>query len=240
MYIIRNIRSEWLKMKRLFIKPCLLVLPILYSLFMLIYEQSLNYNIHEIYKFFLSGMCVGFPIVFSIYLSVMNIAEEKASNFQNILSNKTSKIQYLLSKIILLILLILFVLLIALITLEIGNIFIYNIYLPIILFIKGIILFSVSSIPMIVLYLALTYMFGTNVAILLGCIGLLISTVMGTTVLGDNMWCFFPSSYSLRICANLVIRSYEAHQIYISLIIALTILIISCAWFLKWEGRRNI
>ena len=90
MYIIRNIRSEWLKMKRLFIKPCLLVLPILYSLFMLIYEQSLNYNIHEIYKFFLSGMCVGFPIVFSIYLSVMNIAEEKASNFQNILSNKTS------------------------------------------------------------------------------------------------------------------------------------------------------
>lgn len=240
MYIIKNMRSEWLKMKRLFIKPCLLVLPILYSLFMLIYEQSLNCDIHETYKFFFSGMCVGFPIVFSVYLSIMNITEEKAGNFRNILYNKTSKVQYLLSKIILLILLILSVLFIAFMTLEIGNIFLYNIHLPIMLFLKGTILFAISSIPMIVLYLVLTYMFGINVAMFSGGVGLLIAAIMGTTVLGDNIWCFFPSSYSLRICVNLVIRAYETNQIYICLIIAFAILTISCVWFSKWEGRRDI
>lgn len=128
-----------------------------------------------------------------------------------------------------------------------------------IFFIAGVLLLLVGILPLIAIHLWISFVYGIGASIGMGIIGLLMTTMIGGSELGNSIWQFVPWALPIRLVkaigpylefsANmakppqLISSGWATTQLLsgiISVIIYL-IIMLGCGivWFYRWEGRKH-
>jgi len=248
-YLFASIKSDFQKIKRQPILILHIVLPILAVIVFTAYYSYTHWTPFSKASGFLEMAALLLPVLIGIVSAMAVDQESSAGSFQHMLTSHI-KIVPFLSKLVVILLLGLGTMLILTCGFSTTFKYIlhqnpfgfsYYLYAAFILFL--------SSIFVYVLHFIISFKFGGNVSIGLGIFELLLSALFITN-LGDGKWEFVPCTWGMRFIINFhnfMIKSssfskglLELHLAIILCILGTTaITIITCIWFLHWEGRKS-
>lgn len=241
---------EWLKTKRSPLRWITFLTPILYGVFFAIYYSISNKEQSKMFGMFFECWTTLFiPFGIGLLAAFIVHEEELAGDFNGFLGTKLSRSSIYLGKLIMLIILTTASIFIATFIFILSLIFVINIHVSWIIFIKGAILSEIGEIPLIALNLWLSLAFGMGTSIGFGGVGVVIASLMA--IIADKYWQFvvwtWPErlsliqSYSLINNKTLHINIYnETIKGLVSVIICcIIILTASLIWFKNWEGRKT-
>ena len=242
--LIRCIRSDCRKLRRTFMLPIHIFVPVVISALFLAYYSVSPWKTESKLSGFLEFIAVSFPLIIGLISAKAIEQEGQAGSFQNMLCGIKSRTAVYLSKLILL-----FVLgvISASLAIEIFGAFFKA--APVVLYLKAIGVLIFSNIFLYVLHQFVSLQFGRGTSIGLGIAESLISA-LALTGLGDGKWYFIPCTWGARLCDYLVyIWSYPASipianveiikGILIAGISSTIAIVASIFWFRNWEGRKT-
>jgi len=249
MVMLRLLRAELLKTKRTPFLLTHLIVPIIISGLFLAYYSYSPWNFAWKISGYFQALSCGFPIIIGLVCAMAAEQEANAGHFQGMLTATKIKIVAYLSKLILLLLFSFGAILLSFGIFSIGFIellhedtFGYQFY-----FIAGCILF-VSFAFLYILHLFVSLHFGKGASIGLGIVGSLIVALL-LTGLGDGIWSFIPYGWGGHFISlwemkesGLDLSTVEIglqEGIIASICGTLFVLVLSCLWFWKWEGRKT-
>ncbi|MDN5341431.1 MAG: lantibiotic transport system permease protein [Oceanotoga sp.] len=242
--LLKNIKSDFFKLKKTPIIYIHIIIPILGALTFLSYYSFSNLNTNTKITIYIQIITILFPLLIGIITGIITEQEEKAGNFQNMFCiNKLKYISYT-SKLITLLILSILSIILALGIFAIGFKQFNTIF-----YIKIVLSIFTANIFLYNLHLMISLKFGKASSIGIGIIGMLISALMQTG-LGDKIWHIMPWSWAMRFCDYIIFKTTIKTNntniipniktsIIIILISTLISIIITLCWFNKWEGKKS-
>lgn len=246
---VRDLRAEFLKMRRTFLYPMHLIVPVVgSSVFLLYYSYAACYSEAAQVAGYVEIIGSVFPLLASI-ICAGNIGLEESGHFQTFLGNHTCKGRAFFTKWLALLLSGMLAVVLAMVLFAAGYSFlpgkeglsagVYSILT---------VLICLGSAPVYLEHLFLNLQFGRAVSMGVGAAQFLL-TALFLTGLGDGRWYFFPSTWSARwsmtVLTCLARDEYAgrlAAEMKYAGVLCLLILTALCAmigiWFHFYEGRR--
>lgn len=238
MSLLRNIYSDWMKTKNTPIRLIIYIVPVVYASLLLWYTSRIS-TPKYIYGVFFQLMSVCFPIAESLLCALVCKLEEDAGGFNNMLG-AYSRITAYLSKFLMIVLITIFVVIESTILLLVGMKFILHISnIQYIQFLSGTCLSVLGCLFLIELHLVLSFAFGLGASMAVGGAGFLAAAMIGGSIAGENIWIYFPWSWSIRLSS--MIEYYNEQIIFscsIVTIVTTSLLLLSIIWFSRWEGKK--
>lgn len=242
----RLLKADIMKLKSTQIIWIHFYIPILGLIIFLSYFSFSPWDSFAKVSVYFKVLCMAFPILISMITSMAAEQEYIAGEFKNILSHSGTKFLSFVSKYILFILLGLLATILAVIGFYIGfyfiegNIYPFTMYLSVV----GILIFSNMIIYMI--HFFLSFRFSKSISIGVGILESLILALFRTGM-GDGIWPFYPSAWSIRFIGSLMMKYQDTNNlldpalhfgIIISIVVTILSFIIMLIWFGKWEGKK--
>ncbi len=242
--MISIVYSQWLRTKRMPVRPVTLLCPVLYvGLFSLFLSLSNALRGSELLSFFtLLAMISTFSI--SFFVPMVYEADKKACMYANDLRIGVSSRKNFLSKFLLISLLLAVIEIIA----ATGfSVFLMS-YMGLKLDVREVLVFIaiqyLALLPMIVGYQFLTLKFSYTGSILTGCFLTLASILLGTTDLGGYIWKYLPFTWGLKLTTlygkGLISIEQMLPIMAGACILMLLLLWIFSIWYTKWDGLTQM
>ena len=242
--IIRCMKADWIKSKH---TPLLLI----HLLFPLIGAGAFAGYFHisgwsEITNAatFLETMAIVFPFIIGIIVGIVVQLENGAGHFQLMLGTVRSRTAVYIGKLIYLIMLAGFSTVFCILLFAM----LYPV-MPLSFYLKPLIMFLLSMIPLYLISLLVGFGLGKSVSMGIGIVGSLLSALL-MTGLGDAIWKFIPWGWSIRFIDFCVLEyvdpvqfQYASHELRtgLSILVFSTVILVigSLVWFHRWEGTRE-
>ncbi|MBX4263956.1 lantibiotic immunity ABC transporter MutG family permease subunit [Clostridium estertheticum] len=245
--LLRCIKSDFYKLRHTSIPWIHLLIPLAGAIMFLAYYRISSWDTVKKTSGYLETLAIAFPLLIGIISGIVIEQEEQAGNFQTLLCNTKSKNTTYLSKLIVLLLLGSFSIILAVGIFALGFQTMPNIF-----YLKAAGALVIGNIFLYILHVFMSLQFGKGASTGLGVAESLISALM-LTGLGDGVWRFIPSAWSVRFCDYLVfkftyhsVNSYATQAaldtkqgLFIMLFAICIAFAISLFWFKKWEGRKS-
>lgn len=233
--LIRCLRIDMLKMKRLPIIYAHIVIPILISAVFLAYYKICGWNEYEKVSAFYQALGIGFPVLIGIFTANQMELEQSAGEYQNILTVK-HKITAFISKVIIL------------------NIYSFvSMFLTTVIFSVGMsisgfanifkscftsaALIWLAGIPLYIWQMMIAFHFGKGASIGVGILGGLVSALM-LTGLGDIGWKYIPVAWTARFPSVYLMGENEGIMLLHFTIVIFVSILYYVFWASRWEGRK--
>lgn len=241
------LRADFIKMRRMPIQMAHLCIPAITSFIFLAYYATSSWDNYVKQEEFYRVIGMGFPFLIGLFCTMIANQEQEAGSFQNMLMVQ-KKYQPFLSKLLLLLAYAFGSLLLTSLLFGIGLEFWLHSAVTSLWFHPMVaILLLISSIPMYVLHLFLSFSFDKGVSIGVGIVETLLSVLLRTG--GGSFWKFMPTIWPVRI-VSVFLENYSGketeeswiilQQITFSGVLLICILLVLyLTWARKWEGKRN-
>lgn len=242
--LFRCIKSDFYKLKRTPILYLHVFIPLIGAfVFLLYYSLGSKGNIENI-STYLEALSIVFPLLIGLMSGMVIEQEERAGNFQMLLSSTKCKSVTYISKLIVLLLLGFFSVIIAIGVFAIGF---KN--MDFMFYLKEVIILFSANILLYIFHVLITFKFGRGASIGLGICGTLLSALM-ITGLGDSCWQWMPWAFGVRFCDYVILKIIDplrynilSKEVSIGILIMILeiciALISSVLWFKYWEGRES-
>ncbi|MBW9151235.1 lantibiotic immunity ABC transporter MutG family permease subunit [Clostridium estertheticum] len=245
--LLRCIKSDFYKLRHTSIPWIHLLIPLAGAIMFLAYYRVSSWDTVKKITGYLETLAIAFPLLIGIISGIVIEQEEQAGNFQTLLCNTKSKNTTYLSKLIVLLLLGSFSIILAVGIFALGFQTMPNIF-----YLKAAGALVIGNVFLYILHVFISLQFGKGASTGLGIAESLISALM-ITGLGDGVWRFIPSAWSVRFCDYIVfkftyhsVNSYATQAaldtkqgLFIMLFALCITFAISLFWFKKWEGRKS-
>lgn len=253
----RLLRSDWLKWKRSVLSWTAVWIPVGYALVLAAYVASRptsNELVAASYRGFIEGWSVLLPMILGLWSGLMGLQEEQAGQFAGMLGAGVPRSHIFAGKWSFL----------AFMTIA-GT------YLAVILFLASCSLFAdvnlntwglylagagnvcLGSLVLVAIHLFLSFAAGFGATIGMGAAGSLMAVIIGSTVIGDAIWRWFPWAWGTRLpqLSGLwmtmgkmepsvsFLRVQWREGIALSVVAAMVSVAGSLVWFQRWEGRKS-
>lgn len=232
--LIRCLRIDMLKMKRLPILYAHIVIPILISAVFLAYYKICGWNEYEKVSAFYQALGIGFPVLIGIFTANQMELEQSAGEYQNILTVK-HKITVFISKVIILNIYSFVSLFLTTMIFSVGmsisgfaNIFRSCLTSAALIWLAGI--------PLYIWQMMIAFHFGKGASIGVGILGGLVSALM-LTGLGDIGWKYIPVAWTARFPSVYLMGEYEGIMLLHFTIVIFVSILYYVLWASRWEGR---
>lgn len=239
MIVLREFRSNFIKLKRTPILLLYLGTPVVITFLFLYYYNVAGYRIITDVRLFFIILQICYPIFIGISVAAFNQLESGKNSIQNILGVVESRISIYLGKL-------LFILFLAAINLMLYELCFYigvNLFLDINIFSLNLyigifIIILLSNLFIYSLHLAVSFRFGATISVLLGIAGTILAGYFQTAI-GDKIWPIIPWECGIRFLENYfnVSNSPIIDGIVSMVIFTSIILILSILWFNRWDGK---
>ena len=233
--LIRCLRIDMLKMKRLPILYAHIVIPILISAVFLAYYKICGWNEYEKVSAFYQALGIGFPVLIGIFTANQMELEQSAGEYQNILTVK-HKITAFISKVIILNIYSFVSLFLTTMIFSVGmsisgfaNIFRSCLTSAALIWLAGI--------PLYIWQMMIAFHFGKGASIGVGILGGLVSALM-LTGLGDIGWKYIPVAWTARFPSVYLMGEYEGIMLLHFTIVIFVSILYYVLWASCWEGRK--
>lgn len=224
-----------------------LYIPILGLIIFLSYYSYTPWGSFGKVSVYLQVLCIVFPILIGIITSMAADQEYLAGGFQNILIRSKTKYLAFISKLILFLFLGTFSTILAIIGFYIGYSLIENNIFPITTYLAVVVVLMGSNVFLYILHFFLSLRSSKSVSIGVGIVETLISALF-LTGMGDGLWPFAPSAWSIRFIESLLMKYQNGQSIFIdpdlhlgiimSIIVTIISFVIMIVWFTRWEGEK--
>lgn len=249
---MRVLASEWLKTKRTAIRWLTFFMPAIVALCIIFYlKLRSDITTEFVYEaFFTIWTSVVIPVGVGLLSGFLVHEEELAGNFHRLLNVGVTRMKLYLGKFFVLTLCLFVCTFITTTILCFGM----ELLLPLggnfALFLTASLLAVIGTLPLLAIHLWISFLWGMGASIGVGMCGILMSTLIGATRLGDKIWMFFPWSWSVKMSMFPIIYtstsdtiiSKASSQFLIETALSVTslvlLLLVGIAWFYRWEGRR--
>ncbi|MFC3746245.1 lantibiotic immunity ABC transporter MutG family permease subunit [Paenibacillus sp. GCM10012306] len=246
----RILLADLLKIRRTPLLWIHLFLPLLAAGGLVGYAAISSLDTLSITVAFMELLGVALPLVIGVLTAMLAEQEATAGGFQNLLTTSTPKLLAFLSKLCLLLLMGF-----VSIMLAVGG---FGTGLKVLLHREGptwdfyvisACVLAGSCIILYIVHLMISLCFGQGASIGLGITGSLLTALL-LTGLGDGIWPLMPHSWPIRLPIIWVL--YSGNQpmsdflftqlrsvIWIGTVATAGLLLLSCVWFTRWEGRKS-
>lgn len=245
--MINILKSEFYKLKHTWIPWAHFILPVLYSL--LFYEAATNIGLknfsgRDIIQNYFVLLGSVLPIICGVIISKIVDMEASAGRFQVLLSTTKSRSKAYSGKLLMLLFSFLFStsLAVLIFAMLFGN-------QENIAWLIELLLIVIGCLATYMIHLWVSIILGSGASIGLGFVETLIA-LLSITNLGENIWYFFPCTWSSRLSATYIVGSKLANSsylikeltmwVYVALPITVAIFIGSLLWFNRWDGKSII
>ncbi|SFC47231.1 lantibiotic immunity ABC transporter MutG family permease subunit [Clostridium uliginosum] len=261
MYLIRAMRSDWIKTKKTAFRYIVILVPILFPLLVLTYisNYKLDYTFQiRVYSLYFETVGIAITMIAAILTGINIMGEESAGEFRGLRTSPISRTTIYLSKLLMLILITVIDMFVAIGILLLGMKFSYhgaNIQYG--MFLEGTLFTTIGALFLYGLYLIISINFGIGPTMVIGTGGTLWA-VLFQTGMGDRMWQFVPWAWSGRLGTLPIamlsgftkfhnmddnfVKNLYITEMYkgmpIALISFVVISVIGVLWFKRWEGRK--
>ena len=261
------LQAEWMKTKRTAFRYIVLITPIIFPIFILMYISSykMDYSWQiRVYDIYFQTLGVALPMMASILTGLNIMGEESAGNFRGLITEPMARYKIYLSKLTMLVIITIVDMFISTGILLLGMKVIYNgTNISYGIFLSGTLFTIIGSLFLYGFYLIVSIAFGIGPTIAIG-VGGGVWGVLLQTGLGDRIWQFVPWAWSGRLesipyvkfadfikfkglenTENIKISMSNLATIEfnkgmpIALISFVIITILGVLWFEKWEGRKT-
>ena len=233
--LIRCLRIDMLKMKRLPILYAHIVIPILISVVFLAYYKICGWNEYEKVSAFYQALGIGYPVLIGIFTANQMELEQSAGEYQNILTVK-HKITAFISKVIILNIYSFVSLFLTTMIFGVGmsisgfaNIFRSCLTSAALIWLAGI--------PLYIWQMMIAFHFGKGASIGVGILGGLVSALM-LTGLGDIGWKYIPVAWTARFPSVYLMGENEGIMLLHFTIVIFVSILYYVLWASRWEGRK--
>lgn len=237
-------RADLLKLKNTPFVYIHILVPVIGALLILLYYSVSSWTIELKTAVFFQAIAISFPLLIGIISGIVTEQEEQAGKFTNILSIGKSKPLFYCSKLIILLLFSFISIILA-----IGLFGIAFRHFSVFLYMKICFVLFSGNIFLYIFHLFLSFRFGKGASVIIGIVGMLITTLM-VTGLGDTIWYFVPWAWAIRFCDIFMLFELQSVEpanfyyqtIYCIAIFSVTIIltfISSILWFNNWEGKNS-
>lgn len=216
-------------------------------LFLWYYSYSIWSELEKI-SAYIQALSICYPVLIGVITSNFTDMEQKAANFQTLLSTPTQKCIPHLAKLTTLIAFGFASSLLSLLVFGYGLQLLGYTTFHLLFFFFTAILLLISVFPLYVLQCIVSFVFGKGYSLGLGIIGSLLSALLQTG-LGDNLWPFLPWGIAARFSDSLLIARAMCIDFFdmngmiqgiISVVFfSFLFLAIFMLVFEKWEGRKS-
>ena len=233
--LLRCLRTDILKMKRLPIYYAHIVIPVLISAVFLAYYKICGWNEQTKVSGFYEAVGVGFPVLIGIFSANIVELEQNAGEYQNILTVK-HKITAFLSKVIILNMFSLFSMILTTLIFSVGMNLSGSSNLFKLCFTSAALIW-LAGIPLYIWQMVIAFHFGKGASIGVGILGGLVSALM-LTGLGDIIWRFIPAAWTARFPSVYLMGGNEKVMIINFSVVTLASILYYVFWASRWEGRK--
>ena len=233
--MIRSLRVDLLKMKRLPITYAHVVIPVLSSALFLAYYKVCGWNDQTKVTAFYEALGVGFPVLIGIFTANLVELEQNAGEYQNILTLK-HKITAFVSKVIILNLYSFFALFLTTLLFGAGMSLsgskgVFGVCLV------STLLIWLAGIPLYLWQMVIAFHFGKGASIGIGILGGLVSALM-LTGMGDLIWRYIPSAWTARFPTSFL-QGGDHRSMFLQLaVVMMASMVYYIIWASRWEGRK--
>lgn len=238
--IVRNVKSDYIKLKHTSILWIHIMIPILGALMFMGYFALYRNVDDEVKVSFVTEIlvCV-YPIIIGVIVGMLVLLEEKAGHFKEMLSVSTSRKIPVLSKLILSVLLGAFSVFLTYGLLAAGCQILHLLkVVPVLFFLKICIRIVIGNIIIYLFHIFLSIRFGLGCSIFVGVFEGLLS-VLFSNIDVPNLWSFVPSIWGIKLTQQLLQgKTMNGISILTMVVIFAAVLIIILMWFSRWEGRK--
>ena len=224
-----------------------IVIPVIGIVLFLWYYSFSQWDERNKLSAYIQALSVTFPVLIGIITSVLAETEQKAGEFQLLLTANSKYIPHI-SKLIVLILFGFTSALLALVGFGVGFIGMGYTTFDLLFYVEAAILLLISVLPLYLLQYIVSFLFGKGFGVGLGIVGGLLCALL-ITGLGDGLWWFLPwgiparfsESLLLSSLANMEFLQYNAimKSVIFILLFSLAFIALLILRFNKWEGRKS-
>lgn len=258
---MRFLLAEWQKSKHHPIRWLLFLMPVLYGAFLIFYltgNQNIARESVAVFQLFIETWCVlVFPLFIGTVSASMVQEEEKAGHFVGFLSHPSSRSHLIIGKVFTLFIVSFLSLCLAFVTYFVMAQVFLKLSLAWPIYLLSMVLIILSSIPLIILHIWLSFAYGVGASIGLSIFGVLNAALIGATSLGEKVWFIDLWAIPVRLSKAVYpylqftrdmlqppveITSGMIHYTVFTGLLATIILSIglglgSIFWFNRWEGK---
>lgn len=248
------ISAEWLKIKRTGIRWMVIAFPILLAFFTLLYIWTHKgiVRINLINTWFNIWLSLIMPLFIGVLVGLDIHKEAEIKQFSALFADQISRKKIFLTKYIFLCLCFLVSILLSTGIFWLGTFGLAN-AIPLRILLMGVALGVIGTLPVVALQIWISFRWDLGISISVSIFGFLLSTLIGTTNLGEKIWYLIPWAYAYRLSeitnvfvVNLVGKNFRnqviglAEQtgvigIVASLVTSLLFLAGGISWFKRWE-----
>ncbi|QOP72729.1 lantibiotic immunity ABC transporter MutG family permease subunit [Pediococcus acidilactici] len=248
------ISAEWLKIKRTGIRWMVIAFPILLAFFTLLYIWTHKgiVRINLINTWFNIWLSLIMPLFIGVLVGLDIHKEAEIKQFSALFANQISRKKIFLTKYIFLCLCFLVSILLSTGIFWLGTLGLAN-AIPLRILLMGVAFGVIGTLPVVALQIWISFRWDLGISISVSIFGFLLSTLIGTTNLGEKIWYLIPWTYAYRLSeitnvfvVNSVDKNFRnqviglAEQtgvigIVASLVTSLLFLAGGISWFKRWE-----
>lgn len=248
MFFYNSLKSDLYKLCNSPLLLIHLIVPVVGIILFVWYYSFSALNEFNKLSAYIQILSVSFPVLIGIITSILAESEQKAGNFQMLLSTATPKYIPHITKLIWLILFGFCSSLVALVGFGIGFSLLGYTTFKLLFYIKTAVLLTISVIPLYLLHYMISFIVGKGYSLGLGIIGSLLSALF-LTGLGDGIWTVLPWGITARFSETLFVSDLMNIDFFQFNGIIQSMIFISIFNFLflialillsnKWEGRES-
>lgn len=248
MNLYTNLKSDLYKIFHTPLWLIHLVVPIIGIMLFVGYYSFSPWDEMDKLSAYIQALSITFPVLIGIITSILVEMEQKAGEFQSLLSVGHLKCIAHISKLMVLVVLGFTSALLALLGFGICFMSMGYTAFNLLFYIKTTILLLLSVLPLYLLQYIISFVFGKGLSIGLGIVGGLLCALL-LTGLGDGIWWYLPWGIAARFSESLLISSLanieflQYNGIIQSVIFILLFSLVFIALFIvilnKWEGRKS-
>ncbi|MEG2441403.1 MAG: lantibiotic immunity ABC transporter MutG family permease subunit [Acetivibrio sp.] len=223
-----------------------IVIPVIGIVLFVWYDSFSPWKEENKLSTYIQVLSIVFPILIGIITSILAETEEKAGEFQMLLTTEKGKYIPHISKLISLILFGFASAFLALAGFGIGFMRIGYTTFSLLFYVKTAVLLVLSVIPLYVLEYMVSFLFGKGFGIGIGIVGGLLSALL-LTGLGDEIWWYLPWGIAARFSEGLLRSSLSNTKFFqykgimestmCIFLFSLIFMVLLILIFNKWEGR---
>lgn len=203
--IVRFLISEWIKLKRTSLRWVVFAFFVIYSVTIICFcKNSFKYDnvIEEMYWAFFMILGGILPILLSVYIGIINLIERNAGNFKNITASPLGRTKIFIGRNILVNVIFSLAIILSAILFVGGINIVYKFYLPVDLFLIGVMCVCFSCISLTAIYTVIAFYCSLGTVFAVGVLGSIIASILSVTSLGMIIWRAIPFTYPILLPIN--------------------------------------
>lgn len=242
-FFLRCFKTEFMKHRRTPFYLIHIIIPTAGALIFTAYFHSVQMNVQSGTSGYFEILAIVFPFLAGILCGMTVQLENEAGSFQALIGTLPSRTAVYLAKICFLLAMAFFSILLA-----VGIFASLFPAAPFAFYLQAAFGLLLTIIPLYLLALAVSFIFGKSASIVMGICGSILSALM-MTGLGDSCWPFIPWAWGVRLMDLSIIKwidpqsfasikDYFSALLNISAVCSLVLLLISLLWFSRFEGQK--